>query len=1290
MKKITSSLFAILIAFAAFFTACDDKKEQLIAVLSVALNQTSITMSVGSTITLVPTILPENASNPALTWVSTDTTVATVVAGTVTAIARGTTTIMAISVDGGRIASANVTVIQPPTGVTLNQTAATLDVGSSVTLTATVLPETAANKNVTWSSSNTAVATVNNGVVTAVATGTATITVTTEDGGRTATCAIIVNPATVSVIGITLNQQSATILIGDTLRLIPTITPANATNQNITWTSSNITIATVNSNGVVTAISAGTAMITATTQDGNRTATCAVMVTTSAVTGVTLNQTTASLFAGETVTLVPTILPENATNKNVTWSSNNPAVATVSSSGIVTAVSVGTATITVTTQDGNRTATCVVTVSPVSVTDVALNQTSATIFAGDTLRLNATILPANATNRTVTWSSSNTAVATVLNGRITAVAPGTATITVTTQDGNRTATCEITVVPVPVTDITLNQNTAAVTMGNTLTLTPTVLPVNATNRTVIWTSSNTSIATVNNGVVTPVSNGTVTITATTQDGERTATCEITVITSVASISLNYTTASLITNETLTLVPTILPATATNQNVIWTSSNQSVATVNSNGIVTAVSVGTATITATTQDGNRTATCAITVRTPVTDVTLSQSTGMLTVGNTLTLTPTVLPTNANNRAVTWASSNPAVAIVNSNGVVTAMSTGSATITVTTEEGNFTATCEITVFGIPVTGITLTQTTGWLQPGNSLTLTANVLPANATNRNVTWTSSNTSVAVVGDDGTVMGITFGWTTITATTAEGNFSTTAHIVVGAPVTGITLNQTTATVAMGSTLTLTPTVLPADAGDKTVTWSSSNTAVAIVNNSGVVTPVSNGTATITATTQDGGRTASCAVTVTTSVTGITLDQTTATVAMGNTLTLTPTVLPATATNKTVTWSSSNTSVATVNSSGVVTPVSNGTATITATTQDGEKTATCAVTVTTSVTGITLNQTTATVAMGNTLTLTPTVLPATATNKTVTWSSSNTAVATVNNSGVVSPVSNGTATITATTQDGGRTATCVVTVITSVTGITLDQTTATVAMGSTLTLVPTVLPATATNKTVTWSSSNTAVATVNNSGVVTAISRGTATITATTQDGSHTATCVVTVDWGTISFATTQIWTIPAANGAPETIWSDAVQTSVCSNKTTFNGGSSPNFNIDCRSNPGHKGDLFSWRAISELKDQLCPAPWRVPTQQDFIDLNRALGGTGNNANSVAALANRHLDDWGGSLGGRCGSAGTLDGQDLFAYYWSQTENNSTNGNSLNFTRTSVNPQGSGNSKDTGLTLRCVR
>lgn len=167
------------------------------------------------------------------------------------------------------------------TGVTLNKTSTELTVGQSETLTAAVEPSNATNKNVTWSSSAESVATVEDGKVTAVGAGEATITVTTEDGNKTATCAVTVAAATVPVTGVTLSQTQESLYSNrtpNTLTLTATVAPDNATNKAVTWSTSNSTVATVDANGLITAVAPGTAAITVTTTDGSFTATCTVTV----------------------------------------------------------------------------------------------------------------------------------------------------------------------------------------------------------------------------------------------------------------------------------------------------------------------------------------------------------------------------------------------------------------------------------------------------------------------------------------------------------------------------------------------------------------------------------------------------------------------------------------------------------------------------------------------------------------------------------------------------------------------------------------------------------------------------------------------------------------------------------------------------------------------------------------------------------------------------------------------------------------------------------------------------
>ncbi len=240
---------------------------------------------------------------------------------------------------------------------------------------------------------------------------------------------------------------SATIGVGGTVDLTATISPDNATDKSVTWSSENEDIATVSSSGIVTGIAEGEVDIWATSNaDGTKKAKCTVTVEAATpVTGVTLDFTSKAMKVGEDLQLTATLAPADATNKNVSWESSDNTIATVTSAGLVTAVKAGSATITVTTEDGSFTATCSLTITNVDVTGVSLNKTSTSISVGETETLTATVAPANAQNKAVTWTSSNTSVATVSDGVVTAVAAGSTTITVTTTDGSFTATCDVTV-----------------------------------------------------------------------------------------------------------------------------------------------------------------------------------------------------------------------------------------------------------------------------------------------------------------------------------------------------------------------------------------------------------------------------------------------------------------------------------------------------------------------------------------------------------------------------------------------------------------------------------------------------------------------------------------------------------------------------------------------------------------------------------------------------------------------------------------------------------------------------
>lgn len=260
----------------------------------------------------------------------------------------------------------------------------------------------------------------------------------------------------VAVTGVTVSPTSASIAAGLTRQLTATIAPANATNQNVTWSSSNNAVATVNATGLVTAVAAGTANITVTTQDGNKTATCAITVTAASTftvnffkpsnwgTGIRIYWWAAQPAGVLADGTWPGVLMTNSGNGWYSYTFTN-----ITSTNLI--FNDGTNQ----TADLNRNRTGwylngtwydTNPGTPIPVTGVTVSPTSATVNAGASTQLTATVAPSNATNKTVSWSSNNTNVATVnASGLVTAVASGTAIITVTTQDGNRTATSTITV-----------------------------------------------------------------------------------------------------------------------------------------------------------------------------------------------------------------------------------------------------------------------------------------------------------------------------------------------------------------------------------------------------------------------------------------------------------------------------------------------------------------------------------------------------------------------------------------------------------------------------------------------------------------------------------------------------------------------------------------------------------------------------------------------------------------------------------------------------------------------------
>lgn len=246
---------------------------------------------------------------------------------------------------------------------------------------------------------------------------------------------------------------------------------------------------------------------------------------------------------------------------------------------------------------------------------VELSKTTINLVEGETAELSVNIFPLAVTNRELTWTSKDEKIVTIADGIVTAVAAGETVVTVSTNNGIK-ATCTVTVEKkiYNVESISLNKTTLALDVEDAEDLIVSILPENADNKNVEWKSSDITIAYVVRGYVRGVSAGKATITVTTEDGKKTATCEVTVtqpIVDVTSISLNATETSLLEENKIMLTAEILPKNATNKNINWSSSDEAVASINAEGMLTGVKAGEAVITASTEDGNKTATCKVTV-------------------------------------------------------------------------------------------------------------------------------------------------------------------------------------------------------------------------------------------------------------------------------------------------------------------------------------------------------------------------------------------------------------------------------------------------------------------------------------------------------------------------------------------------------------------------------------------------------------------------------------------------------------------------------------------------------
>jgi uncharacterized protein YjdB len=729
-------------------------------------------------------------------WMSLNGTIATVSSnGMVTGLAAGqvgvVATIGSVADTARIVVRAGELVVEPNAVIT--------DVGEQLQFSATTrsgASTAASGLGLTWTSSDTTIARVDaGGTVTMIGAGDVTLLATS--GSQTGSAVVTVRQKDVGSVRIT--PTSSSINTGTTeLLTVTAYDDAGRTMAlpgNTKWSSSNSTALTVDDNGLATGKSAGSSVVTV--RVGPKSATASVNVLPVPVATVTLTLGASTLDAGQTTSATAKLTDaagNTLTGRTVAYQSSNPAFVTVNSSGIVTAIAKGSVTITAISEGKTGSAPLTVAAKTVASVTVSPNPASATV--GQTAQLSAVAADAQGaamTGRTFTWASSAPTIATVnASGLVTAVAPGSASITAT-ADGI-TGQSAFNVTAITAASVTVTPTTSSVQVSGTTQLSATAYDAAGnplTSRVPSWASSNPTVATVSSsGRVTGVSQGNTTITASV-DG-KVANAAIAVDAPpqapVATVSVTLSAQSLNVGQS-TQASAVLRDAAGNplsgRAIAWSSAAPTLASVSASGAVTALAPGSATIVGTSEGQSGSATLVVNTAAPtaVATVSLSATSTSMFVGQSQTIGVTLKDAQGNTlsgRTIAWSSSALGVLTVSPSGTVQAVGIGNATVTATSEGKSGTITISVTA--VPVVPVASVSVSGSSSVTVGQTTQLSATPRDGHNvalagRTVTWSSAAPNVASVSSTGVVTGLVAGQVAIKAT-VEGVIGSLAMTVL--------------------------------------------------------------------------------------------------------------------------------------------------------------------------------------------------------------------------------------------------------------------------------------------------------------------------------------------------------------------------------------------------------------------------------------------------------------------------------------------------------------------------------
>ena len=761
------------------------------------------------------------------------------------------------SVDTVNTKTVGVTVYN---GIAINMSSATMTLGSQLQLSLTA--PSPYQGEILWSSSDASIVSVDEaGLVTANKTGDASVTVTIgkETGSiKRAKCNIKV---VASVNSITLSAKNDFVAVGEKMTISAEISP-KIPNASLKWTTSDPKVVAIDSTAplsvTISGVSGGTAIITAVNPDNGIIGTKLVKVTSNIETITLSDKEVVIPKSAGIYQLYATCTPALPENEKLTWSSTDVKVVTVDQGGKVSIVKPGSATINVVTENGKM-ASCKFTILQ-GMESILLDDSSLTMFVGDTYRMTYTIKPDTTSDTNLKWSTTDSKIVSVDNtGFFTAKNTGTCVITAQAQDGSGVfTTCTVTVLR-NASKITLDVTSLNLNVGESYTIAAQLNPADSTDN-LYYESSNTKIATVSvTGKITAKSKGSCVIFVRTDAGASNF-CNVTVLQQVTGLKVTPVSADMYVGDKLQLTATISPKNATDKEVKWETTDKKVATVDEEGLVTAVGGGATIVKCTSLDGDFMSYCFITVTEKVTKITMQEKVE-IGVGKKFQLNAVVSGDKATNKNVKWASSNKKICKVSKKGVIKGVKTGTCTIRVKAADGSGVyADCEVRVVAY-TESMELSATIVKLIQGQTAKIKLTTTPKKVS-FTPTWSSDNEKVAIVSKKGKITAIKPGECIVKCTSGDNpDVFAICYVYVEEPpeppkepepvnIQSFNFSDESMVLVTGDIANIQYAITPTNYTEG-YKWSSDNPTVCSVDSNGKVTAKSIGTAKVTALSDSG-------------------------------------------------------------------------------------------------------------------------------------------------------------------------------------------------------------------------------------------------------------------------------------------------------------------------------------------------------------------------------------------------------------------------------------------------------